>query len=206
MCLVDRRRGRHQGSEDHWEAMRALSSRPFCSRDDRQVSLKDLSAAYGDTTRRQVSVAGVTPHPNAAWMMQVARNVTMEEWGFPSPGQSLIHDRDGKYCPAFQHIIDAAGGTRVPLPPRSPNLNAYAERWVRSVKEECLSRLILFGEASLRHALTQYVAHFHHERNHQGKGNVLLFPEVNQDANRQSPIQCCERLGGLLKYYTREAA
>jgi len=94
----------------------------------------------------------------------------------------------------------------VPLPPRSPNLNAYAERWVRSVKEECLSRLILFGEASLRHALTQYVTHFHHERNHQGKGNVLLFPTVNQDAERAGPLQCYERLGGLLKYYTCEAA
>jgi len=98
---------------------------------------------------REVHVAGVTPHPTQAWMIQVARNVTMEEWGFLSPGQYLIHDRDGKYCPAFQHIIDAAGVTRVPLPPRSPNLNAYAERWVRSVKEECLSRLILCGEASL---------------------------------------------------------
>src|SRR4029434_11165048 len=72
-----------------------------------------------------------------------------------------------------------AGITRVALPPRSPNLNAYAERWVRSVKEECLSRLILFGEASLQHALTQYVEHFHHERNHQGKGNMLLFPAVS---------------------------
>jgi len=155
---------------------------------------------------RRVHVAGVTPHPHQAWMTQVARNVTMEEWGLLSPGQYLIHDRDGKYCPAFQQIIDAAGVKRVPLPPRSPNLNAYAERWVRSVKEECLSRLILFGEASLRHALTQYVAHFHHERNHQGKGNVLLFPTVNQDAERAGPIQCRERLGGLLKYYTREAA
>ena len=132
---------------------------------------------------RQVHVAGVTPHPNQAWMMQIARNVTMEEWGFLSPGQDLIHDRDGKYCPAFQQLIDAAGVTRVPLPPRSPNLNAYAERWVRSVKEECLSRLILFGEASLRHAPTQYVAHFHHERNHQGKGNVLLFPTVRADSD-----------------------
>ena len=65
-------------------------------------------------------------------MIQMARNVTMEEWGFLSPGQYLIHDRDGKYCPAFQQIIDAAGVKRVPLPPRSPNLNAYAERWVRS--------------------------------------------------------------------------
>ena len=94
----------------------------------------------------------------------------------------------------------------MPLPPRSPNLNAYAERWVHSVKEECLSRLILFGEASLRHALTQYVAHVHHERNHQGKGNVLLFPTVSADAECQGPIQCRERLGGLLKYYTYEAA
>ncbi len=92
------------------------------------------------------------------------------------------------------------------LPPRSPHLHAYAERWVRSVKEECLSRLILFGEASLHHALAQYVAHFHHERNHQGKGNVLLFPAVSQETERQGPMQCRARLGGLLKYYTREAA
>src|SRR5919108_2532633 len=124
---------------------------------------------------RKVHIAGMTPYPNQAWMMQIARNVTMEQWGLLSPGQYLVHDRDGKYCPAFQQIIDAAGVTRVPLPPRSPYLNAYAERWVRSVKEECLSRLLLFGEASLRHALTQSVAHFYHERNHQGKGNALLF-------------------------------
>jgi transposase InsO family protein len=155
---------------------------------------------------RKVHIAGMTPHPNQAWMMQIARNVSMEEWGCLSPGQYLIHDRDGKYCPAFQQIIDAAGVKRVPLPPRSPHLNAYTERWVRSVKEECLSRLILFGEALLRHALTQYVAHFHHERNHQGKGNVLLFPVVSQDPERKGSMQCYERLGGLLKYYAREAA
>jgi putative transposase len=131
----------------------------------------------------------------------------MEEWGFLSPGQYLIHDRDGKYCPAFQQIIDAAGITRVPLPPRSPNLNAYAERWVRSVnKEECLARMILFGEDSLWYVLNEYVDHYHRERNHQGKGNVLLFPAVSQDTEQQGPMQCRERLGGLLKYYTREAA
>src|SRR5437016_10450990 len=100
---------------------------------------------------RQVHIAGLTPHPNEQWMMQVARNITMEEWGFLAPGQYLIHDRDGKYCLAFQQIIDAAGVKRVPLPPRSPNLNAYAERWVRSVKEEALSRFILFGERALRY-------------------------------------------------------
>ena len=155
---------------------------------------------------RKIHIAGVTPHPHGPWMMQVARNITMEEWGFLSPGQYLIHDRDGKYCPAFQEIIDAAGITRVPLPPRSPNLNAYAERWVRSVKEECLSRLILFGEATLYRALNEYVEHDHHERNHQGKGNVLLFPAISQDAEREGPIECRERLGGLLRYYAREAA
>jgi transposase InsO family protein len=138
-------------------------------------------------------------------MRQVARNVTMEGWGFLSPGQYLIHDRDGKYCPAFQQLIDAAGVTRVPLPPRSPNLNAFAERWVRSVKEECLARLILCGEASLRHALHEYVEHYHGERNHQGKGNVLLFPGVRQ-APEHGSIQCRARLGGLLKFYNREAA
>jgi putative transposase len=155
---------------------------------------------------RKVHVAGVTPHPNARWMIQMARNVTMEEWGFLSPGQYLIHDRDGKYCPAFQRLIDDAGVTRVPLPPRSPNLNAYAERWVRSVKEETLSRLLLFGERSLRRALTEYITHFHQERPHQGKGNVILMPAARDRQPHGGPIRCYERLGGLLKYYDWEAA
>jgi putative transposase len=93
----------------------------------------------------------------------------------------------------------------VSLPPRSPHLNAYVKRWVRSVKEECLSRLILCGEASLHHALTAYVEHLHHERHHQGKGNVLLFPTASPDAERAGLIQCRERLGELLKYDAREA-
>ena len=155
---------------------------------------------------RKIHLAGVTPHPNTAWMVQVARNVTMEEWGFLAPGQYLIHDRDEKYCPAFQHLIDAAGVTRVPLPLRSPHLNAYAERWVRSVKDEALSRLILFGEATLRHALHESMEHDHHERNHQGKGHVVLFPTIRQYPARQGSMQCRERLGGLLKYDEREAA
>jgi len=155
---------------------------------------------------RKVHIAGMTPHPNEAWMVEVARNLTMEEWGFLSPGQYLIHDRDAKFCAAFQQIIDDVGVERVPLPPRSPNLNAYAERWVRSVKEECLSRVILFGERALRYVLAEYVEHFHHERNHQGKGNVLLFPSSSQDSKRADVMQCRERLGGLLKYYYHEAA
>ena len=157
-------------------------------------------------TSRKVHVAGITPHPDQTWMMQIARNVTMEEWGCLSPGYYLIHDRDGKFCPAFQQTIDDTGVKRVPLPPRSPNLNAYAERWVRSVKEECLSRLILFGERSLWYALSMYTIHYHQERPHQGKGNVVLMPPANHCQRSHDPIQCRERLGGLLKYYYCDAA
>ena len=130
----------------------------------------------------------------------------MEEWGFLKPGQYLIHDRDGKHCPAFQNLIDNAGVNRVPLPPRSPNLNSFAERWVRSVKSEALSKLILFGERSLWHALKNYIAHFHNERPHQGLGNLIPFPMTPPANDREAPIQCHERLGGLLKYYSRKAA
>jgi putative transposase len=155
---------------------------------------------------REIHVAGVTPHPHEHWMMQVARNVTMADWGVLGPGQYLIHDRDTKFCSAFQATVEVAGVKPEVLPARSPNLNAYAERWVRSVKEECLSRLILFGEGALRHALKEYVNHYHHERPHQGQGNVLLFPAPSQRSQGEGPIRCRERLGGLLKYYDRAAA
>jgi hypothetical protein len=155
---------------------------------------------------RRVHVAGMTPHPDERWMVQIARNVTMEEWGFLSRGQYLIHDRGGKYCPVFQRLIDTVGVTRVPLPPRSPDLHAYAERWVRSVKEEALSRVILFGEPFLRHALKEYTAHYHAERPHQGKGNVVLMPALYLSRQHTGPIRCRERLGGVLKCYDRDAA
>jgi len=113
---------------------------------------------------------------------------------------------------ALENVANAAKPDTVlgwyrKLPARSPNSNAYAERWVRSVKEEALSKLILFSEASLRRVLREYVAHFHQERNHQGKGNVLLFPSNPEPTTcRDGPICCRERLGGLLKYYHRQAA
>jgi len=156
---------------------------------------------------RRVEIAGITPHPNEAWMMQIARNVTMEEWGFLENCRYLIHDRDTKFTESFRALIKSGDVEPLKLPARSPNLNAYAERWVRSVKEECLSKLILFGEASLRRTLREYVTHYHEERNHQGKGNVLLFP-LNQPSapSSERSVRCRERLGGLLKYYHREAA
>ncbi len=155
---------------------------------------------------REVHVAGLTPHPNHVWMTQMARNLTMVDLGFLAPGQILIHDRDGKFTLAFQTTLEAADVSAIPLPPQSPNLNAFAERWVRSVKEECLSKLILFGERALRRALHEYVTHYHRERPHQGQGNGLLMPCGRSGRRRDRPIQCRERLGGLLKYYHREAA
>lgn len=156
---------------------------------------------------RRIEVAGVTPHPNEAWMKQIARNVTMDEWGFLDNCRYLIHDRDTKYCQSFRKIIETGDVKTLPLPARSPNLNAFAERWVKSVKDDCLSKLILFGETSLRRALREYLIHYHAERNHQGKSNVLLFPTVTTAMNRvDRSVGCKERLGGLLKYYHREAA
>ncbi|MCZ6677805.1 MAG: helix-turn-helix domain-containing protein [Candidatus Poribacteria bacterium] len=156
---------------------------------------------------RRVEVAGITPHPNEAWMKQIARNVTMDEWGFLDGCRYLIHDRDTKYCQSFRKIIESGDVKTLRLPARSPNLNAFSERWVKSVKNECLSKLILFGETSLRRALREYLVHYHRERNHQGKDNILLFPTAGKAMNRiDGSVGCKERLGGLLKYYYREAA
>ncbi|QDU82597.1 hypothetical protein Pla110_43570 [Polystyrenella longa] len=93
----------------------------------------------------------------------------------------------------------------VPLPPKSPNMNAYLERFTRSLKSECLSKMIFFGELSLAQALNEYVAHYHSDRNHQGLDYQLIEPGVEVGSDLGS-IECSERLGGLLKYYYRDAA
>ncbi len=153
---------------------------------------------------RRVHIAGLTPFPSERWMTQVARNLTMADIGFLVDHRYLIHDRDGRYCPACDATLKDGGVTPVRLPPRSPNLNPHAERWVRSVKDECLSKLILFGEPALRTTLRAYLDHFHGERNHQGKDNLLLFP--TEEIQAEGVVRCRERLGGLLKFYHRAAA
>jgi putative transposase len=154
---------------------------------------------------RRVDVAGITIHPDELWMKQIARNVTMEGYGILRDCRYLLHDRDTKYTQSFRAIIASGRVEPLALPAQSPNLNSYAERWVRSVKEECLSKVILLGERSLRRALNEFVEYYHAERNHQGKGNVLLYPR-DTDVRREGPVQCRERLGGLLRYYNQEAA
>jgi putative transposase len=145
---------------------------------------------------RQVNLAGFTRYPDQEWM---------EKWGCLRGCRYLLHDRDAKFCESFRELIKAGSVNPLRLPARSPNLNSYAERWVRSVKEECLSRLILFGESSLRRALQQYIVHYHEERNHQGKDNRTLFPSRPKARKSMGAVQCRERLG-LLRYYEREAA
>ena len=154
---------------------------------------------------RRVYVAGITTHPDTPWMVQMARQLTDAVDGILLGKRYLILDRDMKYCPAFRDFVQREGMEVIRLPPRSPNLNAYAERWVRGVRDECLSRLTPIGQAMLRCALREYGVHFHRERNHQGLGNVLIMPRVSS-AHRVGPVIRRPPLGGLLKYYERSAA
>jgi Integrase core domain/Thiolase, N-terminal domain len=144
-------------------------------------------------------------HPDNLWMTQIARNVTGLNEGFLNGKRYLLLDRDAKYSDAFRGILVRAGIEVIRLPPRSPNLNAFAERFVRSVKEECLDRMIFVKQAPLRHALTQYLIHYHGERNHQGLGNQLLRPPAAIEIP-DGPIIRRQRLGGMLSYYHRAAA
>jgi putative transposase len=125
---------------------------------------------------RRVTLAGITRHPTEDWMVQMARRAVDPIDGTLLPIRLVLHGRDSKFCALFRETLLSAGVRPLTLPARSPNLNAFAERWVRSIKTECLSKLILFGEASLRRAVTQFIEHYHLERPHQGKGNQLLFP------------------------------
>jgi putative transposase len=140
-------------------------------------------------------------------MVQMARRAVDDIDGRLLPIRFVLHDRDSKFCTSFQNTLRSAGIHPLSLPARSPNLNAFAERWVRSIKSECLSKLILFGEASLRRAITPFIEHYHLERPHQGKGNQLLFPSpaVRSPSPHPNRIQCHQRLGGLLNFYQRAA-
>jgi transposase InsO family protein len=138
-------------------------------------------------------------------MVQVARNLTDAVDGFFTGKRYLIHDRDPLYTKDFLSIIADCGIQNVKLPPRSPNLNAYAERFVRTIKESCLDRMIFFGEDMLRNSIREFAAHYHHERNHQGLDNRLLIEGTTISAVA-GPVRKRERMGGLLNYYYREAA
>jgi transposase InsO family protein len=157
-----------------------------------------------DLDTRRVQIAGISARANGLWMNQIARNLTDAEDGLLKGKRYLIHDRDPLFTAEFLSTLAETGTESVKLPPRSPNLNSYAERFVRTIKESCLERIILFGEDALRTAVRELVAHYHGERNHQGIGNLLIFPDPSLIDHR-GPVRRRSRLGGMLNYYDRAA-
>ncbi len=158
-----------------------------------------------DLATRQVHIAGMTPHPTDDFMRQCARQLTDPFDGFLRSKRFLIHDRDTKFTRAFDGLLKDHRVEPVILPPRSPNLNAYCERFVRSIKDEVLAQMLMLGERSLYYVVRQYLAHYHHERNHQGLDNQLIAAEPGLERH-WGRIVHRGRLGGLLSYYYREAA
>lgn len=150
-------------------------------------------------------IAGILPEPHGQWMKQVARNLTDGLDGFLAGCRYLIHDRSSLFTPEFGMILESVGIKTLRLPARSPNLNAYAERYVRTIKESCLDRMILMGEGSLRRAIREFVIHYHTERNHQSLGNKIIRPEFAAFPPA-GEVHCRKRLGGMLRYYYRQAA
>jgi putative transposase len=162
-----------------------------------------------DLESRRVHIAGLVRHPHDAWIQQIARNLTDNVDGFLRGKRYLIHDRDPLFTRAFREVLRAAGVKCLKLPAHSPNLNAFAERFVLSIKSECLGKLVPLGERHLRLAISEFVEHYHLERNHQGLDNRLITTVVvptNDNADPDAPVERRERLGGLLNYYCRAAA
>ena len=159
---------------------------------------------FMEISTRRVEIGGIASKANGLWMAQIARNVTDGIDGFFKGKRYLIHDRDPLYTQEFLNMLADVGIESVRLPPRSPNLNAHAERFVRTIKEECLEQMIFFGEDSLRSGVRNFVEHYHYERNHQGLDNRLIIP-MKRTVNTGGRIERRERLGGLLNYYYRAA-
>ena len=144
-------------------------------------------------------------------MVQTARNLTMADTGWLTQvgARYLIHDRDAKFCAAWQHALATGGVETVPIPPRSPNLNAFAERWVRTVKRECIRRCWCIGRDGLERALQNYLAHYHEHRPHQGKDNRPLTdsaqaqppPRMAHADFKANKVRCVIANLGTLRHY-----
>ncbi|HEY8503744.1 MAG TPA: integrase core domain-containing protein [Gemmataceae bacterium] len=156
---------------------------------------------------RRVFVSGMTAHPDRAWVAQQARNVAMHFGEQPVRPRYLLRDHDTKFVEEFDAILKAEGVEVKAVGPLAPDLNAHAERWVQSIKSECLDHFVVFGEAHLRHSVDCYVTYYNTDRPHQSLGNVPLSGQP-PGPSREPPVEvaCAERLGGLLRHYYRKAA
>jgi putative transposase len=183
----------------HWEQI--VASDFFTIEVWTPIGLKRFIVLFFmELSTRRVEIGGVAQNAHGLWMAQIARNVTDELDGFLKGKRYLIHDRDPLYTHEFVSMLAEAGIESVKLPPKSPDLNSYAERFVRTIKEGCLEQMILFGEDSLRNSIHQFLVHYHQERNHQGLENRLIIP-LKAAVNSEGRIERRERLGGLLNYY-----
>ncbi len=158
-----------------------------------------------DLAKRQVEIAHIGCQVNGQVMEQVARNLTDHEDGFLCGKQFFICDNDPLYTAQFEMILNSAGIELINTMPYVPEQNGYAERFVRSIKIECLDNLIFLGARPLRRAVNEFVKHYHHERNHQGLDNRIPMPYFVPDQDVKGPIAKSERLGGLLNFYYRES-
>jgi len=154
-----------------------------------------------DYATRKVEIAGIVEQAYGGWMKQMARNLTDPINGFLKNKRYLVHDRDRLYTEAFISILKAGGIEPIKSMPLAPNFNPFIERFIRSIKYECLDRMLIFGEAHLRHVIQNYVEHYHFERAHQSLDNDIIEPPPKGTGE----IVCHERLGGLLKFYRRAA-
>ena len=161
---------------------------------------------------REVHIAGIRVNPDGAWMKQMARNLTDPIDGFLRDATHLIHDADPLFTDAFKAILrpanyaDSEGVTCVKIPPSSPDCNPHAERFVKTIKYECLRHFVFFGPRHLRFVISEFMAHYHEQRFHQGIGSKLIRPMVANENAAIGEIKCRSRLGGLLNFYYREAA
>ena len=154
---------------------------------------------------RRVHLAACTPSLGDDFMKQIARNLTDPFDGFLKDKKYVLMDRDANFSQAFRAILKQADVEPVQLPARSPDLNSHLERFHLSIKSECLSRMIFFGEQTLRRAVKSYLTHYHEERNHQSLDNAIISPD-GEVGSTTGEVQCRERLGGMLNYYFRRAA
>lgn len=187
----------------HWESIAAMDF--FTVEVWTRKGLTQIHVLFViDLSTRRVEIAGISSAPHGAWVEQVLRRQIDDFDGFLRNHKFLIHDRDPLFTKSMAEMLASAGVKSIKLPPKSPNLNAYAERFVRSIKSECLDRIIPIGEKHLWRAVDAYVQHYNRDRPHQGVGNVVLDPSF-EPADPEDKIICDEQLGGLIRAYPRAA-
>lgn len=202
----DKKRTWKQFMRSHWESLYACD---FFSVETLGLfgTVRHMVFFVIELKTRTVEIAGIRVDPDGEWMKQIARNLTDCEEGFLLDARYLIHDRDPLFTDAFRALLRSSGVEPLKLPARSPNLNPQAERFVKSIKYECLNNFVFFGERHLRYVINEYMAHYLEERYHQGLDGQLIKPaDSTDDRGTDASIQCRRRLGGMLNYYYRKAA